>query len=294
MHCTGLAPLLLSLALLAPVQPLHAGTPPPLMLATTYQDGVDVSRYLVSEKLDGVRGYWDGKALWTRGGAKVVLPADFTQGWPAVPMEGELWMGRGRFDEVSALVRGTRPDAQAWEQVRFMVFDLPAERAAFEQRMALLERHARAAASAHLLPVQQHILRNQAALQARLQALVRAGGEGLMLHRRDARYGVGRSQALLKYKLFDDAEARVVAHVQGKGRLAGRLGALVVELADGRRLRIGTGFTDAQRAAPPRLGSWVTFRHSGTTSTGLPRFARFLRVREDLPPVEVVRRGTQR
>jgi len=285
---TAFAPLLLSLALLAPVPPLHAGTAPPLMLATAAPPEVEVARYLVSEKLDGVRGYWDGTSMWTRGGARVALPAGFTRGWPSVPMDGELWLGRGRFDEVSALVRSSPAHARAWQPLRFMAFDLPAEPAPFSQRAALLERAIHAAGNSHLLLVRQERLSSAAALQAHLRAVVRGGGEGLMLHRRDALYNAGRSEALLKYKLSEDAEARVVGHVQGKGRLTGKLGALVVALPDGRRMRLGSGFTDAQRAAPPPMGSWVSFRYSGTTSTGLPRFARFLRVREELPPVEIL------
>jgi DNA ligase-1 len=47
---------------------------------------------------------------------------------------------------------------------------------------------------------------------------------------------------------------------------------------------LGTGFTDAQRAAPPAIGTWVTYRYRGTTDKGVPRFASFLRVREDWTP----------
>ncbi|MET0288988.1 MAG: DNA ligase [Pseudoxanthomonas sp.] len=287
MRQSAFAPLLLSLCLLAPVHPLQAGTAPPLMLASGYQEGLDVSRYLVSEKLDGVRGYWDGKAMWTRGGAKVTPPAWFTRDWPAVPMDGELWIGRGRFDEVSALVRRTDGDPQAWRAVRFMVFDLPSEPRPFVRRAALIVQRVKAAGNSQLVALKQDVVADGNALHSRLALLVREGGEGLMLHRQDAVYGIGRSDALLKYKPFDDAEARVVAHVEGKGRLAGKLGSLVVQLSDGRRFRLGSGFTDAQRAAPPPIGSWVTYRHSGKTSTGLPRFARFLRMRDELPPVEV-------
>ena len=127
---------------------------------------------------------------------------------------------------------------------------------------------------------------SRAALDAQLAEVVAAGGEGLMLHHRDARYGAGRSAALLKFKPHDDAEARVVAHTPGKGKYSGMLGALEVEHHDGRRVRIGTGFSDAQRAQPPALGTWVTYRYNGLTSTGLPRFARFLRVRDEMPPPE--------
>ena len=118
-----------------------------------------------------------------------------------------------------------------------------------------------------------------AELQALLKATVRAGGEGLMLRRGASPYRAERSDDMLKLKPWDDAEARVVAHLPGRGRHAGRVGALLVETPAGLRLRLGTGLADAERADPPPVGSIVTYRHAGWHDSGLPRFARFLRVR---------------
>jgi len=278
--------LLLSCLLLGPVSsPLAtAAAPPRLMLATSYAPGVEVGDYWVSEKLDGVRGRWDGRRLRTRGGLPIDPPAWFTARWPAVPMDGELWLGRGRFEQVSALVRTGDADDAAWRQVRFMVFDLPAEPGRFEVRVLKMRTLLGATGIAWLRPVAQFRVNDAAALDARLAAIVAAGGEGLMLHHRDARYRVGRSDALLKYKPFDDAEARVVGHTAGQGKYAGMLGALIVMRPDGLRFRLGSGLSDAERADPPPIGSQVTYRYNGLTANGVPRFARFLRVRHRLPP----------
>ena len=278
---------LLVLLLCAISVPLQAGTPTPpaLMLARDLgTTPIDVPAYFVSEKLDGVRARWDGRALWTRGGHRIATPPDFTQGWPATPMDGELWIARNRFDVVSGIARSTRPDPAAWDAVRFMVFDLPAHTGPFGERVAAMRTLVTRTAHPQLRMVEQTRFASRAALDAHLAQVVAAGGEGLMLHHADARYGVGRSNALLKLKPHDDAEARVLAHAPGKGKYTGMLGALIVEHHDGRQFRIGTGFTDAQRADPPPLGSWVTYRYNGLTSTGLPRFARFLRIRDDMPP----------
>jgi DNA ligase-1 len=118
-------------------------------------------------------------------------------------------------------------------------------------------------------------------LQAHLAAVLKAGGEGLMLHRADAPYESGRSDTLLKLKPWLDAEAIVVGHRPGKGKYAGQLGALRVQLPDGRLFSLGTGFTDAQRRAPPPIGATVTYRYRELTASGLPRFASFVRLREE-------------
>lgn len=262
---------------------VYAETPrAPVMLANSYHPGIDLSAYWVSEKYDGVRGYWDGKQLWTRGGEAVHPPAWFVAGWPAVPMDGELWAGRGRFSEAVSTVRTRQPDDAAWRNLRFMVFDLPAHGGTFDQRLPAL----RATVAALNLPwvqaVPQEKVSGHRVLKQRLQAIVKAGGEGLMLHRGASLYRAERNDDLLKIKLHDDAEAKVVAHLPGKGKHAGRLGALLVETPQGLRFRLGTGFTDAQREAPPAVGSWVTYRYRGLNDSGIPRFASFVRVREDI------------
>lgn len=252
------------------------------MLARVYAGEAKVEEYWVSEKLDGVRALWDGEALWSRGGYPIAAPLEFTQGWPGMAMEGELWLGRGTFDQLSGIVRSAKPDAAQWRQVRLMVFDLPQHGGSFSERVAAM-RQLSALKLASLQPVPQFRVASGDELDARLASLVAAGAEGLMLHHQDAHYQPGRSDALLKYKPYADAEAQVIGYRPGKGKYLGMLGALEVADAQGRRFRLGSGLSDAQRAAPPAIGSWVTFRYNGLTSTGLPRFARFLREREAPP-----------
>ncbi|GAA4344679.1 DNA ligase [Variovorax defluvii] len=266
---------------LAPFALVHAA-PAPLMLAEVYRRGMPLADYWVSEKYDGVRGYWDGKQLWTRGGALVTAPAWFTAALPRVPMDGELWAGRGRFAQTVSTVRDQKPDDAAWREIRFMVFDLPAQPGGFNARLAALRKLLPLPAAAWVVAVAQQRATTHDELQALLDKTVRMGGEGLMLHRGGSPYRGERSADLLKVKPYDEADARVLAHVPGKGRHAGRMGALLVEMPDGKRFKLGGGFSDAQREHPPAVGSWVSYRHNGANSGGLPRFARFLRVREDL------------
>lgn len=263
--------------------PWAGAAPPALMLAEVYRRGMPLDGYWVSEKFDGVRGYWDGKQLWTRGGERVVAPDWFTAPMPDTPLDGELWAGRGRFNLAVSTVRSQTPNDTAWREMRFMVFDLPAQPGDFDARLVALKKLLPITVAPWVLPVAQQRAGTHAELQALLDKTVKLGGEGLMLHRGNSMYRAERNADLLKFKPFDDAEAHVVAHVPGKGRHAGRLGALRVETAEGQRFKLGGGFTDAQRDDPPPVGAWVTYRYNGKNPGGLPRFARFLRVREDRP-----------
>lgn len=254
-----------------------------LMLADVYRPGMPLTGYWVSEKYDGVRGYWDGRALWTRGGVRVMAPAWFTAPLPATPMDGELWAGRKRFELATSTVRSQTPNEAAWREIRFMVFDLPAEPGDFDTRLAVLRKMLPITQAPWVVPVAQQRATTHAELHALLNKTVKLGGEGLMLHRGSAPYRGERNADLLKFKPYDDAEARVVGHTPGQGRHAGRLGALIVETPQGQRLKLGSGLTDAERRDPPAIGTWVTYRYNGTNPSGLPRFARFMRVRPDAP-----------
>ena len=270
---------LLSAALCAPWPETYAA-PPPLALANDYDDAdVDLSHYWVSEKYDGVRAFWDGARLITRGGHVIHAPAWFTANWPATPLDGELWAGRGRFETVTATVRDFEPDDAAWRNIRFMVFDLPAHPGPFDARLAQLQRLLAGTAMAWLSAVPHSRVADAAQLQQRLQTIAATGGEGLMLHRGDSLYRAERSDDLLKFKPYQDTEARVIGYLPGKGKYAGMMGALLVRNANGLEFRIGTGFTDEQRRHPPAIGSWVTYRYHNVTGRGIPRFARFVRVR---------------
>jgi DNA ligase-1 len=254
---------------------------PDILLANIYRDGINVTQYLVSEKLDGVRAIWDGRQLVFRSGQPINAPRWFIDALPATPLDGELWLGRGNFDRLSGIVRRETPIDAQWRQVRYLLFELPGGQGDFRQRAGRLRQIAEQAHVPWLQAVPQEPVANRQALRARLAAVLRAGGEGLMLHRADAPYETGRGDTLLKLKPWLDAEAVVIDHLPGKGKYAGQLGALRVRRPDGREFRLGTGFTDTQRRDPPPIGSTVTYRYRELTASGLPRFVRFLRIRAE-------------
>lgn len=272
--------LLLGVALVLPVAAV-AEAAPEIVLANVYHGQVDVTHYLVSEKLDGVRAVWDGQTLRFRSGQPIHAPAWFVAVLPQQALDGELWIGRGSFEQLSGIVRKEVPVDAEWRQVRYMIFELPGASGAFRQRVEQIGKLIRQADVPWLAQVEQFPVSDHSSLQQRLAAVVSAGGEGLMLHRADAAYETGRSDTLLKLKPWLDAEAEVIAHRAGKGRHTGRLGALQVRTPEGKTFLLGTGFSDAQRDHPPPVGAKVTYRYRELTRSGLPRFASFLRVRED-------------
>ncbi|MGB0126978.1 MAG: DNA ligase [Rhodocyclaceae bacterium] len=254
---------------------------PALLLAETYQGGVDVSLYWVSEKFDGVRAFWDGSRLLTRRGNEIHAPRWFLDGLPAEKLDGELWLGHRRFEELSGIVRRDSPDDAQWRGVRYLIFELPDGQGNFTQRTERIRDIVRQAAVPWLQAVEQFRVADHAALMARLERVAKAGGEGLILHLADAPYQTGRSPALLKLKPWLDAEAEVIGYRPGRGRYDGMLGALIVRTPGGRQFSLGTGFTAEQRRHPPPLGATVTYRYRELTAKGLPRHASFWRVREE-------------
>ena len=275
-----LGALLFGLALSLPIVS-SAVEPPPILLANVYRDQVDVSRYLVSEKLDGVRAIWDGQALRFRSGKTIHAPDWFAAGLPKQALDGELWIARGQFERVSGIVRREVPDDAGWREVRYMVFELPGASGPFSERAEHIRLLVQKADVLWLSAIEQFSVVNRASLKKHLDQVVRGGGEGLMLHLADAVYETGRSDVLLKLKPWQDAEALVVAHQPGKGKFAGHLGALKVRTQEGLEFLLGSGFSDLQRQQPPAIGTTVTYRFRDLTNKGVPRFASFLRVRDE-------------
>ncbi len=255
-------------------------TAPSILLANVLGKNIDVTEYLVSEKYDGVRAVWDGKVLKFRSGRVVNAPAWFIAKLPVESLDGELWLAREKFEVLSGIVRKAEPLDAEWQQIRYMVFELPGGAGTFAERALQIQNIVETAQFPQLIAVTHTPVASRAALQARFDEIVRSGAEGLMLHLANAPYVTGRSDVLLKLKPLLDTEAKVVEHVPGRGKYRGMMGALRVEMPDGRRFNIGTGFTDSVRKSPPPLGTMVTYTYPSLTKTGLPRFASYLRIRE--------------
>jgi DNA ligase-1 len=258
----------------------EAAAGPPLLLAESWDNAADLSDWWMSEKLDGVRAYWDGKQFLSRQGNLYHAPAWFIEGLPEVPLDGELWIGRKKFQRTVSIVR-RQDQTDLWKEVRFLVFDAPAASGGFEERIEFLK-DALAKANLKFAGPHDHArCKNLDHLRAELARIESLSGEGLMLRQPGSKYVAGRSATLLKVKTFHDADALVVGHQAGAGRHKGRLGALLVRLPDGTDFAVGTGFSDLERGNPPAIGATVTFRYQELSEAGVPRFPSYVGVRLD-------------
>jgi len=258
-----------------------ANQEPPLLLAHKWDSEADLTGWWMSEKLDGIRAYWTGKDFLSRLGNRFHAPPWFKAGLPTTPLDGELWIGRKMFQKTTSIVR-RQDQSEDWRAVSFVVFDAPSHRGPFEERLAHLEDVFQRESPPHAQPLEQVRCDGVKHLRGELARIEGLGGEGLMLRKPGSLYEVGRSSTLLKIKSFVDDEARVVGHLKGAGRHKGRLGAVQVELRNGTRFSVGTGFADAERESPPPIGSIITVRYQELSDGGVPRFPSFVGVRHDV------------
>lgn len=263
---------------------------PPLLLAERWDGVTDPVGWWLSEKLDGVRAFWDGQRFISRLGNPFHAPDWFVAGLPETPLDGELWLDRKAFQRAVSIVR-RQDKSEHWRELRYVVFDAPRLEQGFEERLTFIEETLRDRQPAYAVAHTHQRCEGLEHLRSELARLEALGGEGLMMRRAGSRYESGRSATLLKVKSFRDAEARVLKHLEGSGRHKGRLGALFVEMEDGTTFSVGTGFSDAEREDPPALGSFITFRYQELTEGGVPRFPSYIGVRADsLPSPEKTRK----
>ena len=252
---------------------------PPVLLAEKWDGIQDPTGWHMSEKLDGVRAWWDGHRFVSRLGNEFFAPQWFKDLMPqGVCLDGELWLGRKRFQETVSIVRCGNP-GEEWHQIKFMVFDAPKHAGTFEERYKYLREVVNGEGPAQV--VRQIRCKNVDHLQAHLASVEAGGAEGLMLRKPGSKYEARRSSTLLKVKTRHDMEARVVGITQGKGRHRGVMGAVICEMPDGQTFSVGSGFSDEQRSNPPTIGSRITYSYQELTDRGVPRFPTFLRMAEN-------------
>jgi DNA ligase-1 len=254
---------------------------PDVQLANVFSESTHVDEYLVSEKYDGVRAIWTGQELLTRQGNPIYAPNWFIEKLPNVWLDGELWSKHNDFQFIQSTVSKNKPVESEWRKIHYMVFDAPDKEKtmAFEDRYKRYTQIINTLGLPYVVAIEQFSVPTNQALQQVLDDYVGKGAEGLILHRKLARFENGRTDNLLKLKPYMDAEAKVIDILNGAGKFDGMMGSIVVEMPSGIRFKIGSGFSDEERRSPPKVGDYVTYKYHGFTERGIPRFASFLRLR---------------
>lgn len=249
-----------------------------LLLAQVYDPKKhDVSDYYWSEKLDGMRAFYDHKTktFYSRSKHVFQAPDFFKKGMPDVDLDGELWLGRNSFQK-TGIIRTKVPNEKDWSFVKYMIFDVPNHPGTFEERLAFMKQ---LKLPEHVIVVPNNKFKTNNIMNEIFDILdeyEKMGAEGLMLRDPDSLYERKRSYSLLKVKSFFDDEAEVIGYEPGTGRLKGLMGSLKVVNTKGIHFKVGTGFTDEQRKNAPKIGSIITYKFTELTKAGVPRHPVFV------------------
>ena len=250
-----------------------------VLLLKTYDDSQDVTGWLMSEKLDGMRAIWDGKTLKSRQGKHISAPKWFLEALPPFALDGELWTQRDDFENIMSIVRQHSPDNR-WRDVSYQIFEVPNQLGGLLDRLTIVQNYLERYPSPFIVVIPQSTVQSAEHLKTELDKVISLGGEGLVVRNPDTAYQTGRSNQALKVKQYQDTECTVIAHKEGKGKYAGKLGSLQCQLPSGITFYIGSGLSDQQRQSPPKIGCIITFKYYGLTKNNIPRFPVFLRIRQ--------------
>jgi len=245
---------------------------PELLLLNNYHDDINVTSWYMSEKLDGVRAFWDGEKLISRSGKVFAAPIFFTKDFPKHELDGELWTSRDNFSNIVSIVN-KKEEHDGWNKLTYNIFEVP------QARGNLLERLAKVKETKYIKIIKQIKVKNKEHLDDFLKTIEKKDGEGVVVRDGDLDYYTGRDNNALKVKSYIDTECEVVGYNLGQGKYEDLLGSLACRMKNMQVIKIGSGFNEYERKNPPKIGAIITFKYYGLTSKGNPRFPIFLRIR---------------
>ena len=255
-------------------------TKPDLFLLKTYDDSKDVVGWVMSEKLDGIRGFWTGKELLTRGGMKLTPPKWFIKNYPPFAIDGELWTKRNDFENISSIIR-SKNSKQRWKSVSHNIFEVPSQSGGLLKRLSVLKEYLRENPNPYLKILPQTVINAKGQVADFLKEVSADKGEGVVVRNPNTLYQTGRLSSALKVKQYLDAECTVLEILPGKGKYQNMMGSVLCQTDSGKKLKIGSGFKDKDRANPPAIGSKITFKYYGFTKKGSFKYPVYLRVRQE-------------
>ena len=229
----------------------------------------------MSEKLDGIRAYWDGKNLYTKNGNKIFTPKDFTANFPTFELDGELWSRRDDFENIQNIVLDKTP-TNKWTEITYNIFESPNSKGDFYQRLEKIKDWFEKNPNKNVNIIKQYLCKNERELNTFLEKIISLKGEGIIIKNPKLAYINKRNENILKVKKFYDDEGIVQKINYEKGVMKN----LTIKLKNGINFNLGNGFSDLQRLNPPKIGEQITFKYYDLTKNGKPKFASFLRIRE--------------
>jgi DNA ligase-1 len=235
----------------------------------------EIKDWFMSEKLDGIRAYWNGKDLYTKNGNKIYAPSWFLEEFPKFELDGELWSKRNDFENIQNIVLDINPSSK-WKELTYNIFEVPNSKGNFEERLSIIKNYLNKKPNNYIKIIPQIICENQEHLESYLQELLNKKAEGIIIKNPNINYFAGRSEEILKVKKFEDMEGEIIGHNYKDNKFK----SLKVKLENKVVFNLGGGFSDNERLNPPKLGDIVTFKYYGFTKNAKPKFASFLRVRK--------------
>ncbi len=263
----------------------------------------NLNDYAVSEKFDGIRALWDGQNMFSKSGKILAIPRCFSEKLAILDLpkgdfvEGEIWIDYGAFEAISSVIRRKNPTCEDFSKVKYLIFNAHTAISHCEKREAIRgNQHCQKydsvvdmaqnlakivpfcdSTNAQICVIRQVRVDSQKELSDFFNAVIAKGGEGVIV--RDSRVA-------FKLKPQNDAECKIIDFSRGKGRIRGKIGAIICEslenknsgIAKGKIFRIGSGLSDEIRSNPPPIGTIITYKFSGISKNGIPKHTRFLRI----------------
>lgn len=238
----------------------------------------NVTGWYMSEKLDGIRAYWNGKELLTRKGKKIFAPKWFIKDFPNFQLDGELWTKRDDFEKIQNIVMDKNP-SDDWKLITYNIFETPNSEGDFLERLKKAEKWIEKKSLSHVKIIKQIKIKDENHLNKFLEKIITLKGEGVIVKDSSQPYHTGRSSHVLKVKKAQDMEGVVIdINLNEKTKL---LKSLVIKLENGVIFNLGNGFSKKQREIYPKIGDIITFKYYGFTKYKKPKFASFLYIRKD-------------
>ncbi len=231
----------------------------------------------MSEKLDGIRGVWDGQNLYTKKGKLLYPPKSFINHMPPFAIDGELWTVRDDFENIQSIIMDKTPSTK-WDDIKFMIFEVPNAKGDFHKRLNKLKQWLENNPNNKIQIIPQIVCKNIDHLNTFLEDIIKLKGEGVIIKDPSLDYHTGRSSHILKVKKFHDMEGIVVGINFRKDSTL--MKSLKLKLDNGVVFKLGGGFSNDQRLNYPKIGEQITFKYYGFTKNGQPKFTSFLRIRE--------------